>query len=110
VPLLDNTIVNQLHEFLDPEDVAQTLGLFPEQARIQADEIAAAIASGDAAAIKRAAHTMKGANANIGAQRIAAIAKAIEVCSADPAEAAMLLELVRREIEPTREALGIPTE
>ena len=104
-PLLDQTMIEQLQDCLDAEDLMDMLGLFPGQARIQADEIEAAIATGDAGAVKRAAHGMKGANANLGARRLSAIARAIEVNAADPAEAARLLALAREQIEPTRLAL-----
>lgn len=98
-------MIEQLQDCLDAEDLMDMLGLFPGQARIQADEIEAAIATGDAGAVKRAAHGMKGANANLGARRLSAIARAIEVNAADPAEAARLLALAREQIEPTRLAL-----
>ncbi|WP_158043885.1 ATP-binding protein [Skermanella pratensis] len=104
-PLLDQSMLDQLRDCLDMEDLTDMLGLFPGQARIQADEIEAAIAGGDAAAVKRAAHGMKGANANLGAQRLSAIARAIELNAADPEEAARLLQLARQQIEPTRQAL-----
>jgi HPt (histidine-containing phosphotransfer) domain-containing protein len=49
---------------------------------------------------------MKGANANLGAQRIAAIAREIELKAADFEQAAHLVTLVRAQIEPTHEALN----
>ncbi|WP_203098511.1 ATP-binding protein [Skermanella rosea] len=104
-PLLDQTMLEQLQDCLDAEDLMDMLGLFPGQARLQADEIEAAIATGDAAAVKRAAHGMKGANANLGAGRLSAIARAIEVNAADLEESSRLLALARQQIEPTRQAL-----
>ena len=49
---------------------------------------------------------MKGANANLGAQRIAAIAREIELNAADFEQAAHLVTLARAQIEPTHEALN----
>jgi len=105
-PLLDQSMMDQLHDCLDPEDLTDMFGLFPGQARLQADEIDAAIASGDPVAVKRAAHGMKGANANLGAQRIAAIAREIELNAANFEQAAHLVTLVRAQIEPTSQALN----
>jgi CheY-like chemotaxis protein/HPt (histidine-containing phosphotransfer) domain-containing protein len=105
-PLLDQGMLDQLHDCLDLEDLTDMFGLFPSQARLQADEIDAAIASADPVAVKRAAHGMKGANANLGAQRIAAIAREIELNAADFDQAARLVTLVRAQIEPTHEALN----
>ena len=51
-PLLDQSMLNQLHDCLDPEDLTDMFDLFPGQARLQADEIDAAIASGDPVAVK----------------------------------------------------------
>ncbi|EWY41415.1 histidine kinase [Skermanella stibiiresistens SB22] len=106
LPLLDQTMLDQLRDCLDPEDLSDMLGMFPDQARIQAGEIEAANAADDPAAVKRAAHGMKGANANLGAHRLSAIARAIEVNAADPAEVTRLVTLARAQIEPTRRALG----
>jgi CheY-like chemotaxis protein/HPt (histidine-containing phosphotransfer) domain-containing protein len=105
-PLLDQGMLDQLHDCLDAEDLMDMFGLFPGQARLQADEIDAAIASADPVAIKRAAHGMKGANANLGAQRIAAIAREIELNAANFELAARLVTLVRAQIDPTSEALN----
>jgi CheY-like chemotaxis protein len=104
-PLLDQGMLDQLHDCLDQEDLTDMFALFPDQARLQADEIDAAIANADPAAVKRAAHGMKGANANLGAQRIAAIAREIEVNAGDFEQAARLVALVRAQIAPTHEAL-----
>jgi HPt (histidine-containing phosphotransfer) domain-containing protein len=106
-PLLDQGMLDQLHDCLDQEDLTDMFALFPGQARLQADEIDAAIANADPAAVKRAAHGMKGANANLGAQRIAAIAREIEVSAGDFEQAARLVALVRAQIAPTHEALGV---
>jgi CheY-like chemotaxis protein len=105
-PLLDQGMLDQLHDCLDEEDLMDMFGLFPGQAKLQADEIDAAIANADPAAVKRAAHGMKGANANLGAQRIAAIAREIELNAANFERAAHLVTLVRTQIEPTSEALN----
>ena len=99
-------MLDQLHDCLDAEDLMDMFGLFPGQARLQADEIDAAIASADPVAVKRAAHGMKGANANLGAQRIAAIAREIELNAANFEQAAHLVTLVRAQIDPTHEALN----
>ena len=61
---------------------------------------------GDPTAVKRAAHGMKGANANLGAQRISAIARAIELSAGDFEQATRLVTLARAQIEPTSQALN----
>jgi HPt (histidine-containing phosphotransfer) domain-containing protein len=105
-PLLDQEMLDQLHDCLDAEDLIDMFGLFPSQATHQADEIDAAIAGADPVAVKRAAHGMKGANANIGAQRIAVIAREIELNAANFEQVARLVTLVRAQIEPTCKALN----
>ena len=49
---------------------------------------------------------MKGANANLGAQRIAAIAREIELNAANFEHATLLVTLVRAQIDPTSKALN----
>jgi HPt (histidine-containing phosphotransfer) domain-containing protein len=106
IPLLDQGMLDQLHDCLDAEDLMDMFGLFPGQAKLQADEIDAAIARADPVAVKRAAHGMKGANANLGAQRIAAIAREIELNAADLDRVAHLVTLAHAQIDPTHEALN----
>jgi HPt (histidine-containing phosphotransfer) domain-containing protein len=63
----------------DPEFLAEIVNLFLETYPTLLSEIETAVSQKDAAALGRAAHTMKGAVANFGARAVVAQAKALEM-------------------------------
>ncbi len=70
-------------------------------------ELLACLQSGDAPGAERAAHTLKGASANVGASTLAAVCAAMEVCArqGQPQGAADLTEQFESEFVRARSAL-----
>ena len=78
---------------------------FLRSARELVDALTAADRSDDHAGLRRAAHTLKGASASLGAERLEALCRKIEAL--DPAERALRRELIARmdaELETVRGA------
>jgi HPt (histidine-containing phosphotransfer) domain-containing protein len=63
----------------DPELLEEILGFFMEMAPEQLDDLQAAVEAGDVAAVDLQAHSMKGGAGNVGAVRLAAAAKELEM-------------------------------
>ncbi len=62
----------------DPELLQEILEYFMEMAPQQLDDLQAAVAAQDTAAVDLQAHSMKGGSANVGAVRLAAVARDLE--------------------------------
>jgi HPt (histidine-containing phosphotransfer) domain-containing protein len=62
----------------DTELLREIIELFLEDSPRLIDEVRAAVAAGDAAALRRAAHTLKGAASNFGASAVVAAALELE--------------------------------
>jgi HPt (histidine-containing phosphotransfer) domain-containing protein len=67
----------------DPELLRELLDFFVEVAPQQLDDLEAVIAAGDVAATEMLAHGMKGGAANVGAVRMAATARELELLTKD---------------------------
>jgi signal transduction histidine kinase/DNA-binding response OmpR family regulator len=76
--LLDEQTLANLEELGDSDFVAHVLRLYARQAPGALTDLEAALASGDAPAAARAAHSLKSMSANIGAARMKDTAGAIE--------------------------------
>lgn len=78
--ILDTSIVDGLVELCDGDDefMNQVLDLYVESFATTLQAIRDSVASADASALHRSAHTLKGASANIGARRIAALAETLQ--------------------------------
>ena len=80
-PAVDPDVIEQLR-FLEDEDqpnvVAELLALFIEHAPPKLQTIREALESGDLAAVKRAAHSLKGSSANVGARGMQQICERLE--------------------------------
>jgi HPt (histidine-containing phosphotransfer) domain-containing protein len=110
-PVLDAARVATLEE-LDGGD-GQLLALLVEEydrdARVQLDRIRAALAEGDPHGVERAAHTLKGASANIGAARLADACRELEGLGRAAAlgTAPEVLARMDEEFDLVRHALGV---
>jgi HPt (histidine-containing phosphotransfer) domain-containing protein len=63
----------------DVELLREIIALFLEDSPRLIEDVRAAVAAGDAAGLKRAAHTLKGAAANFGAAPVVAVALELEL-------------------------------
>jgi len=75
--VLDPERVADLQQ-LGPERFVRLAGTFIAGAREQVDEIERGLATGDADAVRRAAHSLKGSSRIYGAHRVADIAASLE--------------------------------
>lgn len=70
--------LRQLNEEGEPDLVVEVLTLFLDDAPARVDAVANAFEAGSAADLRRAAHGLKGAAGNIGAQRLQAACARVE--------------------------------
>lgn len=76
---VDPSVLNQLREDLgEDSEVRGLVDLFIEDARVRCGTITDAYARGDAAALARNAHGLKGSAANVGAAALASLCADIE--------------------------------
>jgi len=78
LPAFDRDRLHEAVGSLPPKRAASMVLLVPEEARLRADDLVAAIETGDLPAARRAAHTIKGLAANFGATRLQAAAMVAE--------------------------------
>ena len=109
-PAVDPEAIEQLR-FLEDEDqpnvVAELVLLFVEHTPPKIAAIRDGIAQGDAGAVKRAAHSLKGSSANVGATGMQHVCEQIEHAAAggDLGPARELLPLLEQEVAVVVEAL-----
>lgn len=95
--LLDDDVVATLRELRDPAEpsaVEDLIALFARSAERQIEQLRAALNAADRNALKDAAHSLKGASANIGAKRMSSVCFAIEQAAVSQA-----FELAARHLE-----------
>jgi len=93
--VLDDTIVDELSDF-GPEFIAELVDAFDAQLVGMYAELETGLAAGDAEAVRRAAHLLKGSAGTIGLARAAAWASHLETLAkagAVPAAAASVAQL-----------------
>lgn len=109
-PAVDPDAIEQLR-FLEDEDqpnvVAELVLLFVEHTPPKIAAIRDGVAQGDAGAVKRAAHSLKGSSANVGAFGMQQVCEQIEHAAAggDLGPARELLPLLEQEVSVVVEAL-----
>jgi HPt (histidine-containing phosphotransfer) domain-containing protein len=74
---IDATVIQELYEVMDTEFAALLQDYLSDAPRLLT-EIALAIKAGDAATLVRPAHSLKSSSGNVGALRVAEIAKTLE--------------------------------
>ncbi|HEY8551600.1 MAG TPA: Hpt domain-containing protein [Vicinamibacterales bacterium] len=109
-PALDADAIEQLR-FLEDDDqpnvVAELVTLFLEHTPGRIAAIRTALAAADAAAVKRAAHSLKGSSANVGARGMRHVCEQLEhrAAAGDLSEAPALLALLEEESAIVADAL-----
>lgn len=81
LPLLDERAMDDWCSDIDKDDVLAILASVPDECRRNIAEIERAISIGNLAASKKAAHRLKGMAGNLGAFRLAKMARDIELKS-----------------------------
>ena len=80
-PAVDTGVLDELASSVggDTGFVAELIGTYLDDAPVHLAEIAAAGASGDAAALVRPAHTLKSSSATVGAMQLSVRARSLEM-------------------------------
>ena len=109
---LDPEVLANLRDLGDAELLAELAGMFFDDASSRLEELREAIEAGDAAGVKRVAHTLKGSSGNMGAARMSAICSELQDvgASGDLARARGLLERLEEEFGRVRPALEAELE
>ena len=80
IPAVDPAAMDRLLEMTggDPAFVDELIDTFLEDGAAQIDELRTAVAAGDAESAVRPAHSLKSNSASMGADRLAALSRALE--------------------------------
>jgi HPt (histidine-containing phosphotransfer) domain-containing protein len=110
--VLDPEVLANLRDLGDPELLAELAEMFFDDATSRLAEMREAVEAGDAAGVKRVAHTLKGSSGNMGAARMSAICAELQDVgdSGDLAPARGLLEDLEDEFGRVRPALEAELE
>jgi histidine phosphotransfer protein HptB len=86
VPPLDASTLESLYELGDADDgfVAELLETFVDQSRAIVRSLRRAFMARDSVGFGRAAHTLAGSSMNVGALRLAELARAVEMAMKSP--------------------------
>jgi PAS domain S-box-containing protein len=104
---LDEGVLAGLRELGDAELISELAGMFLDDASSRLTDLRGAVEAGDAPAVERVAHTLKGSSGNMGAARMAAICAELQVAcaSGDLGRAPELLARLEEEFGRVRPAL-----
>ncbi|MGE5478372.1 MAG: Hpt domain-containing protein [Bacteroidales bacterium] len=102
-PLVDQAAQDDLADALGAEDFADLITRFFQQLPELTERIVTAMRAGDAVAVGKAGHTLKGAAINLGFVRLSADAHRIELAGkGGNAQVADLLDILRATAEASR--------
>ncbi len=105
LPLIDDGVMKDWSGDLDEADVLDLLGRVPGEGRKCVAGIKEAVDKADLASAKRFAHRLKGMASNLGAVRLAAVARSIELASVDAAAVSARLAELEATLAATLEAI-----
>jgi two-component system, sensor histidine kinase and response regulator len=110
LPILDHGVLESLRELQadgEPDLLTELVELYRADAPQMLEAMRTALAEANGEALRRAAHTLKGSSANLGAVRLAEMCRELERAGRDGAlaGAAPLLAAVEAEYERVVEAL-----
>ena len=108
LPLIDSRVMDDWCADLAKDDVADLLARVPGECHKCLGGIKDAIAKSDLAAAKRMAHRLKGMASNLGAARLARMARSIELASNDIVDASERTIALEATLAATLEALREP--
>ena len=107
-PVLDEAILAELSASVqeDRAFVVELINAYLADGPAHVDAIEAAIAADDAAALVRPAHTLKSSSATVGAQRLAAASRELEMAGRSGSIGAALAATLRADWDAAVAALG----
>ncbi|HEX2739117.1 MAG TPA: PAS domain S-box protein [Rubrobacter sp.] len=105
---LDHAVIANLRELGDSDLLSELADVFVEEVPDMLDTLREAIEKGDARAVQRIGHTLKGSSGNMGAKRMSRLCLDLEHAgeSNDIPAAARLLEALREEFDHFRTELS----
>jgi len=105
LPLIDQRIMDDWRSDMDAEDVLAIIARVPTECARSIADFHKAIASGDIASARRTAHRLKGMANNLGAVRLARMARAIELGCKSIEEVSGRMPPIEQTLSETLEAL-----
>jgi two-component system sensor histidine kinase/response regulator len=99
---LDRQVIANLRELGGPEMLSELAEMFLEELRSAMDSLKRAVEEGDAQAVERTAHTLKGSSGNMGARKIAWLCARLQEIGASGNLASATAVLARLEEELNR--------
>ena len=105
LPLIDRRIMSDWCDDLDREDVLAILARVPDEGSRSLADFAKAITGGDLASARRTAHRLKGMANNLGAVRLAGMARSIELGCQSISEVSARLPALEQTLGETLVAL-----
>jgi HPt (histidine-containing phosphotransfer) domain-containing protein len=105
LPLIDRRVMSDWCDDMDTEDVLAILARVPEEGDRSLVELRKAVAAGDLASARRAAHRLKGMANNLGAARLARVARIIELSSQSIDDVSGRMSTLQKTMGETLEAL-----
>jgi HPt (histidine-containing phosphotransfer) domain-containing protein len=107
LPLIDPRIMSDWSDDMDREDVLAILARVPDEGARSLADFRKSIAAGDLASARRTAHRLKGMASNLGAVRLARMARAIELGCHGIDDVSGLLPMLEQTLGETLEALHV---
>lgn len=104
--VLDEEVLDELRTSVDGDRsfVVELIEAYVADGATHVAEVEAAVADGDAGSLVRPAHTLKSSSATVGAQRLAALARELEVAGRSGSLDASIADRVRQLREAWDEA------
>jgi HPt (histidine-containing phosphotransfer) domain-containing protein len=106
LPLIDQRALDDWSGDLEREDVLAILGRVPEEAGRSIADLRKAVTARDLVSARRIAHRLKGMASNLGAVRLARMARAIELTSQSVDDVSGRMATLEQTVADTLEALG----
>ena len=105
LPLIDHRAMSDWCDDMDKEDVLAILARVPEEGIRSLADFEKAIATSDLASARRTAHRLKGMAHNLGAARLAQLARAVELDCQSIDDVSRRMPTLEQALRDTLEAL-----
>lgn len=104
LPLIDQRALREWCDDLEPDDVRAILSRLPEECAKCLADLRTAIFARDLTSARRTAHRLKGMASNLGAPRLARVARAVELTSHSIEDVSRRMATLEQTVSDTLEA------